>query len=513
MRKFILHLAGLSLIIFATAAKASPPDIVVIMTDDMGFSDPGCFGGEIPTPHLDSLAQNGLRLPHCYNGGMCVVSRTSLLTGQWWPQGRRDFKRLDLLPERLHTAGYRTGLIGKWHLPGHPMDHGFDHFFGFLGGFADHFNGSKDYQLDRKPFRDFGPEFYSSSNFATRAIHFVESTPKEKPLFLFLAFQAPHNPLQAPPEDIQKHRGKYLKGWQATPDARIKRQRELGIISENTSLPSPPLNLPDWASLSDAQRDLEDLRMATYAAMVEIIDRETGRLIHSLESNGRLENTLLIFLSDNGADPFSVADATMLSQGKLPGSRSSNYQPGTGWAYASVTPWRLYKISQHAGGVTTGAIVHWPATIQNPGSIQPEAISFNDFLPTLTEAAGTASSGTDGVSFLPMLHGKPWKRKQPMFFQFADNRAVRTEEHTLVTVDGGPWELYHTTLDPLETTDLSEKQPTTTQELSILWDTWWHHQNNGKPYRPESTANDPNYSPQGDRGTGKPYTPSATPEP
>ena len=176
------------------------------MTDDMGFSDPACFGGEIPTPRLDRLAASGLRLTRCRNAGMCVTSRASLLTGRWWPSALRGFAETDLLPEKLRASGYRTALIGKWHLKGHPLDHGFDHFFGFLGGFADHFAGSPDYRLDRDPFKDFGTNYYSSSYLADRAISFVESTPRAQPLFLILAFQAPHNPLQAPPEAIARHR-------------------------------------------------------------------------------------------------------------------------------------------------------------------------------------------------------------------------------------------------------------------------------------------------------------------
>ncbi|MFK7850954.1 MAG: sulfatase-like hydrolase/transferase [Akkermansiaceae bacterium] len=500
------------LLSIAANSQASSPNIVVVMTDDMGFSDLGCFGGEISTPNLDKLADRGLRLTRCYNAGMCVTSRTSLLTGRWWPEGQRKFERTDLLPEILHAAGYRTGLIGKWHLKGHPMDHGFDHFFGFLGGFADHFSGSPDYHLDRKPFKNFGPNYYSSSSFTDRAIRFVEQTPSEQPLFLFLAFQAPHNPLQAPTEDIKRHRGNYTEGWQALRDKRTNRQRELGIIGKNTPLPTPPLNLPDWDEITPAQRDLEDLRMATYAAMVEIIDRETGRLVDSLERTGRAKDTIFIFLSDNGSDSFSVADKAMLQRGKLPGEHASNYQPGTGWAYATVAPWRLYKISQHAGGVTTGAIIHWPKGIRNTGQIQDEALHFTDFLPTLSDAAGIKTSDSDGFSFLPLLQGDPWQRDQPMFFQFADNRAVRTSRHTLVAVDGGKWELYDSIADPLETKDISQSNQAEVARLSAMWEKWWNGQNNGKAYTPKSTANSPHYSPQGDRGSGKKYIPSAMPK-
>jgi arylsulfatase A-like enzyme len=511
MPPILQRLAAASLALCLVCRGASQPDIVIIMADDMGFSDPACFGGEIPTPSLDRLAASGIRLTHCRNAGMCVASRASLLSGRWWPSALRGFEKADLLPEKLHDGGYRTALIGKWHLKGHPLDQGFDHFFGFLGGFADHFTGSSDYFLDRRPFRDFKPDDYSTVSFADRAIGFVESTPRDQPLFLMLAFQAPHNPLQAPPEAIARLRGKYSAGWKAVRENRIRRQTDLGLLAPGTPLPDYPENLPDWASLNPQQRDLEDLRMATYAAMIEIIDRETGRLADALERTGRAKNTLLVFLSDNGADPFSVADAAMLAKGKLPGDRASNFQPGLGWAHAANAPWRLNKISQHSGGVTTGAILRWPAGIPNPGSINATPVHFVDLMPTMLAAAQITPAETDGVSFLPLIQGKPWQRGQPMFFQYADNRAIRTPERTLVEVDGGGWELYDTTRDPLETSDLASERPAEVRQLADAWSQWWHRQNQGRPYRPESTANSPHYSPQGDRGSGKPYQPSEMP--
>lgn len=511
MTSLLPQIAAASLALCAACHGAGRPDIVIVMADDMGFSDPACFGGEISTPRLDRIAASGLRLTQCRNAGMCVTSRASLLSGRWWPDALRGFEETELLPEKLRASGYRTALIGKWHLKGHPLDHGFDHFFGFLGGFADHFAGSTDYRLDRRPFRDFKPGDYSTVNFTDRAIRFLESTPREQPLFLLLAFQAPHNPLQAPPEAIELHRGKYSAGWKAVREKRIRRQIELGILPPDTPLPPFPENLPDWDSLTPQQRDLEDLRMATYAAMIEIIDRETGRLADALENAGREKNTLFVFLSDNGADPFSVADAAMLGKGKLPGDRASNFQPGLGWAHAANAPWRLHKISQHAGGVTTGAILRWPATIPNPGGIHMTPVHFVDLMPTLLAAANIAPAETDGTSFLPLLQGKPWQRGQPMFFQHADNRAIRTADRTLVEVDGEGWELFDTTSDPLETTDLAPARPEEVRQLSATWNEWWLKQNQGRPYRRKSTANSPHYSPQGDRGSGKTYKPSEMP--
>lgn len=241
------------------------PNIIIILADDMGYSDPGCYGGELTTPALNRLANEGVRLTRFQNSAMCVCSRASLLTGNYWPKSIPEFRRTKLLPEILHESGYRTALVGKWHLQGDPMDRGFDHFFGFLGGFGDHFAGSKDFRLDREPFTAFGPDYYSSDTFTDRAIQFIQS-PKsgqeDQPFFLYLSFQAPHNPLQAPKADILKHRGKYAGGWQAVREARFKRQMEMGIVPANAKLPDYPKNLPAWESLSPEQRDLEiDFRL------------------------------------------------------------------------------------------------------------------------------------------------------------------------------------------------------------------------------------------------------------
>lgn len=496
---------------FARTEKA--PDIVFILADDMGYSDAACFGGELMTPQLDRLATSGVRMTRCFNAGMCVTSRTSFLTGRWWPSGSRRFKQDQLLSEQLKAGGYQTALIGKWHLPGHPMDHGFDHFFGFLGGFASHFDGAADYHLDRKPFKDFGKGYFSTDAFAERATRFIDrSVTKhpDQPFFLYLSFQAPHNPLQAPRAQIESHRGKYRSGWQAIREARFSRQKELGIVDEDAALPDYPDNLPKWEALTDAQRDLEDLRMATYAAMVEGIDSAVGKVVDRLKAHRRLDNTLLVFMSDNGADPFSSADPAMLAHGKLPGDRGSNYQPGFGWAYACGTPWRLYKISQHAGGVTTGGIFHWPAEMKEKGLIRHDAVHFVDLMPTFLNAAGFPSEARAGESFLPVLKGDPWKRRAPMFFQYMDNRAVRNDHWTLVEVDGAGWELYDTRTDPLETTNLAEAQPKVVQQLSSRWSDWWKRET-GKAYVPKSTATGPHYTPQGDRGTGRRYQPSSMP--
>lgn len=493
------------------AAPSTQPNIILIVADDLGYSDLGCYGGEIETPNLDRLASGGLRLTRFCNGGMCVTSRASLMTGRWWPIALRTFGNCRTLPERLNEQGYRTGLIGKWHLNGHPMDHGFDHFFGFLNGFADHFAGNQQYQLDRQPFRDFGPNYYSSDAFTDRAIEFIDREEEPNPFMLMLSFQAPHNPLQAPDKEIAKYRGKYVSGWQAIREARFARQKMLGIVSDHAKLPAYPQNLPQWDQLTDAQRDLEDLRMAVYAAMVDRMDQGIGRLMKTLEAKGVSENTLVLFISDNGTDSFSVADQGMLAQKKLPGDRGSNYQPGTGWAYASVTPWRLYKISQHAGGVTSGAILNWPAKVTDPGGVRSQLVHVVDVLPTLTSVSGQTQDEGAGESFVSLFADPGWKRTRPLFFQYMDNRAIRTSQWTLAEVDDSGWELFDGENDPGETTDIARQHPATVDTLSDEWATWWKETKQTDSYQPTSTATGPHYAPQGDRGSGRRYVPSSMP--
>ncbi len=494
------------------------PNIILIVADDLGYSDLGCYGGEINTPALDGMARSGVRLSNMYNAGMCVISRSSLLTGQWWPKTGYGIENGTNVAQNLKKEGYRTGVVGKWHLQGEPNDKGFDYFFGFLGGYSSYFEGSKDYRLNKEPFNSFDEGFYSTEVFTDHAVSFIENNKSKQPFFLYLSYQAPHNPLQAPKEEILKYRGSYLEGWQAIREARIKNQIKFGIIDAGTPLPEYPDNLPDWDTLTPEQKDLEDLRMSVYAAMVERMDKGIERLLLALEKNDQEENTLVLFISDNGTDSFSVMDDEMLKRNLLPGDVGSNYQPGTGWAYASVAPNRLYKISQHNGGVKTGAIAYWPKGIKNTNKIYTEPLHVVDVLPTLMDLAhigdkGTVTSGNlDGSSFVSLLKGGKFKRTSSLYFQFMDNRAIRSNNWSLVEVDGSGWELYNVRKDPLEVNDLSGVMPKKVKKLTKNWLHWWTAVSNKGSYEPENTATSPHYSPQGDRGTGEPYIPSAMPK-
>lgn len=497
---------------------SSDPNIIIIITDDQGYSDIGCYGGELNTPNLDRLANEGMRLSHFYNSAMCIASRSCLMTSNYPVSSMPEFDQMAVIPEYLRKEGYENALIGKWHLPGSPMDRGFDHFFGFLGGFSDHFSGSHDYRLNRNIYNDFDEDYYSTDVFTEHALSFIDSVASSKesaPFFLMLSYQAPHNPLQAPHEEIMKHRGKYLSGWQSVREARFERQKELGLVPVDAELPKYPENLPQWDDLSKAQKDLEDLRMAVFAAMVEGIDNGVGQVMAALKKYDIADNTLVLFMSDNGTDSFSVMDSVLLKKNILPGDRNSNFQPGRGWAYASVTPWRLYKISQHGGGVTTGAIAWWPDGLNaDAGSIVSTPVHKVDLLPTIMDVVNSkfSTDSVSGESFLPLLKGEKWKREKPLFFQFADNRAIRTKKWTLVEVDDAGWELFHTPDDPFENHNLAQEYPDTVRYLSDMWNKWYRNESGGRKYTPDSTDDSPHYSPQGDRGSGKYYKPSAMPE-
>lgn len=501
------------------AYTQTKPNIIFILADDLGYSDIGAYGGEIRTPNLDKLAHEGVKLTNMHNASMCILSRSSVLSGKWWPRAGKGIVNGENIAQELQRSGYKTGIVGKWHLNGEPNEKGFDYFFGFLSGFSNYFKGSIDYRINQDPFLDFGPNFYSTDAFTEKAIDFIKpSIEDKKPFFLFLTYQSPHNPLQAPKEDVMKYRGGYLKGWQAIRDARIKNQIKFGIVNPETPIPAYPQNLPDWDSLTPEQKDLEDLRMSVYAAMVEKMDAGIGKLMSALEINGQKDNTFIVFLSDNGSDSFSVLDNYLLNRGLLPGDLESNFQPGTGWAYAMVSPYRLYKISQHGGGITTGAIAWGPGIFKQSNTINSSPLHVVDLVPTvldLVEKAGHKTFFSDslsGKSFLPLLNGKRFKRKSPMYFQYMDNRAIRTTNWDLVEVDENGWELYNIKKDPFEVNDLSKKYPERVQKLQKAWLNWWKTEEKTEAYIPKSTKKDVNYKPQGDKGSGEVYVPSAMPK-
>ncbi|WOO43308.1 arylsulfatase [Rubellicoccus peritrichatus] len=463
------------------------PDIICILVDDMGYSDLGCYGGEIETPNLDRLASEGLRFTQFYNASKCEPTRASLMSGRYWPETGLGLKHGHTIGEVLQEADYTTFAIGKWHLDGHPMDRGFDHYFGHLSGASAFFPPlNPSFYLDRDKFSTNDAEFYTTDAFTDYAIEFIKNSKEEdpdKPFFLYLAYNAPHNPLQAPDEDIAKYRGKYLRGWDEIRKSRYERLLQLGIIKPGTKLSPQPNNIPDWDSLSPEQQDLEDLRMAVYAAMIDRLDQNIGRLMDYLK-NAHLDNDLLVvFLSDNGGSPFSRTDANMLARNLLPGDARSNWEIGTAWANVSNTPFRLYKRNQHEGGIATPCIVWWSDNIESPGDITEQTAHIIDLLPTFMEVANIEEAELSemdknlaplpGYSLLPILAGEERQPHEFIYFQLFDHRAIRSENWKLVAVDGKPWELYNLTEDRSETNDLSHENSAIAYSLDREWNRWW----------------------------------------
>ena len=497
------------------AEKKNPPNIVLIVADDLGYSDLGCYGGEIETPNLDSLAKDGLRLTRFYNTGRCCPSRASLLTGQYPHRVGIGHKVADLgrpgyrgfiskesltIAQVLKDQNYRSFISGKWHLgTPDPTTHGFDEFFGTLVSAQTFWNP---HHYMRTPAgrqaRRYAPnQFYGTDAVTDHAIDFLtlaRETPKQ-PWFLYVAYHAPHFPLHARQQDIAKYEGKYTVGWDVIRDQRLKKMKELGIVSQNTKL-TPRSRYwnygetktgtnPEWSSLSaDRRTDLAQ-RMAIYAAMVDRVDQNIGRILNDLTKAGELENTLVLFLSDNGAcaewDPFGFdiksSNNNILHKGeqlKQMGSPETYHSVGSAWANASNTPWRLQKHFNHEGGINSPCIIHWPAGNVRRGAIADQPTHLIDLMPTIVDAAGVNYTGKlkmVGESLIPLFQEETqWDRA--LFFEHEGNRAVHDKNWKLVSLRDKPWELYDMTTDRTELNNLATQHPDVVQKLSTQWNHW-----------------------------------------
>ena len=491
----------------ASAEEPTRPNLVVIMADDMGFSDIGCFGGEISTPNLDRLAANGVRLTQFYNTGRCCPTRASLLTGRYAQQagvgwmtseGRnrgQDFgypgytgelnRTSVTFAEVLAGAGYRTLMTGKWHVGTFtgmwPMDRGFERYYGLVRGGSNHFKPHPDKLLveGRRPVAP-GEDFYTSDSFTDAAISYVRESRErsEDPFLLYLAFTAPHWPMHAPDEDIERYRGKYDTGWEPVRAARFERMKELGILHAESAL--SPLDVKPFSETDPERREVLAHRMAIYAAMVDRLDQNVGRLVATLEELGVLDDTLILFFADNGG----CAEGGLMggSPDEMVGGREGYFLTyGKGWANASNTPFRLYKHWVHEGGIASPFIAHWPAGIEAKGELRRDPCHLIDVAPTLYELAGARYpknhggreiGGLEGVSLLKTLRGEALERATPIFFEHEGNRAVRTGPWKLVSRHGKPWELFDLSTDRSETHDLVTEHPERLAELTALYDAW-----------------------------------------
>lgn len=510
----------------AHAAAPARPNIVVILADDMGFSDLGCYGSELATPHLDALAAGGLRFTQFYNSARCSPTRASLLTGldphqtgvgvlanDAKPDGTSSAHadagpgyiqhlndRSITLAEALRPAGYGTYMTGKWHVGAFgthqwPQGRGFDRFYGVLAGTVSYFRPDAERPLidgDKKLPPPTDPNYYTTDVFTDYALKFLTEHDTKKPFFLYLAFNAPHYPLHARPADIEKFTGKFRAGWDKLREERFARQQKLGIFDASMQLTPRDESVRAWDKLTEEQKTQTDRRMAVYAAQIYRLDLNVGRLVAQLRAKGQLDNTLIIFLSDNGAsnepgpdlgggDFANINHPDKRGQG---GKKGSTY--GAGWANLSNTPFRRFKSMLHEGGITAPFIVHWPAGLKTkPGSITRSPAYLTDIMPTVLEVSGAQYPATfrgqtpfalEGKSLGPIFQTGTRPTREWFYWEQYDNRAVRRGDWKAVRPAPGKsgWELYDLSKDRAEQNNLAAKHPEIVKDLTEAWDRWAH---------------------------------------
>lgn len=484
------------------------PNIIIILVDDMGYSDVGCYGGEIDTPNIDRLAAEGLRFTRFHNYGRCCPTRASLMTGRHphqvgighmtEPPGEplgitgpyQGFlnDNCTTIAEVLSRAGYHTLMTGKWHLgmsdrSNWPRQRGFDRYFGCLSGAINYFKpgGNRGLTLDNTPVEP-SEDFYATDTFTDYACRFIGESLEEddeRPFFLYLAYNAPHWPLNSKWKEFLKYKGKYRDGWEALMKKRLAKQIALGLFPE-TIVPAPHEG-PKWESLSDKQREDLDSIMAAYAGCIDSIDQNIGTLLNHLDRLNQRDNTIIFFLSDNGA----CQEGGVLGKGSLemvknpPLETTGGVRLGQAWANACNTPFRLYKHYIHEGGACTPMIVSWPAGIPSStnGGFVRQFAYLPDFMATCIDLAAASYPANippcEGVSLRPLLEGsREPVHHEPVFWEHEGNAGVLHGKWKLVRVYHQPWELYDLDTDRAEMHDLSDTHPEIRDELIRRWTTW-----------------------------------------
>lgn len=495
----------------------SRPNVVLVLADDLGYSDLGCYGGEIHTPNLDALARGGVRLTRFTTTARCSPSRASLLTGLHphqtgigvltdddgpggYPGSLND--RCVTVAEVLGAHGYGTYLSGKWHLSHEkrvpsaswPTRRGFQHFYGTLSGGGSHYAPMGLYR-DEEELRP-GPDFYFTDAITDAAVDFLRAHPADRPVLCYVAYTAPHFPLQAREADIARCVDRYRAGWDVVRRRRIEKMRAEGVFTAEAA-PRDPLVGP-WADAPD--KEWEARRMAVYAAMVEVMDRGIGRIVDELRASGRLDDTVFVFLSDNGGSseefpprlggepgpgarvvPAATRDGAPVHVGRHPGRPPGGEDTfafcGVEWAHVSNAPFRMHKRWVHEGGVASPFVVHWPRGLgERAGTISRAPHYLPDVLPTLLEITGAAYPShlppPEGTSMLASLRGGPGDATRCQFYEHVGNAAVRRGDWKLVRDYPGEWELYDIAADPAELHDVAAENPALVRELAYAWAEW-----------------------------------------
>ena len=486
------------------------PNIIYIIVDDMGYSDLGCYGGEIDTPNIDSLAAGGLSFRHFYNNAKCETTRASVMSGLYHGRGLNTSAGATLA-EALKPVGYQNYAVGKWHLGSGssiPVRQGFDHFYGIYGGFSNYFpaeigTGIKRDTASNNEFVsaypdssfntstgtvstqiEFPDDYYMTDGLGDNAVTFIQdavTNHPDNPFFMYLAFNAPHTPLQAPVALIDKYRnnGTYDSGWDQLRQDKFNRQKALGLIDPQWKLPELRDDIPQWSSLTAAEQDAEIHRRAVYAAMMDSVDQNVGKVLQQLAASGIADDTLVIFTGDNGAQAFDNTP----NRNQSPSAQDSRWSMGPAWAAFSNAPFRYYKQSQHQGGICTPLIARWPATIA-PGTITDQPGHVVDIMATfvdiadadydsLTKDNGQPVPPMDGASLLPIFEGETRPVADFWGFEFgASEFGVIQGDWKLVAFSSGPWRLYDLKNDRTETNNLRFNNPDKVEELAILYDSW-----------------------------------------
>jgi arylsulfatase len=515
-------LLGLIAVNWVFGAAETRPNIIVILSDDVGYSDLGCFGSEIATPHLDALAAGGLRFTQFYNTARCCPTRASLLTGlyphqagvgymtdrapysataminEWYAGDLRSDTAT--LGEVLRGAGYGTYAVGKWHVTkdieenasrhNWPLQRGFDHFYGILPGASNYFTPASLSRDNTRLQYDADPEypvkeFYLTDAFSDHAVKFVNTHSKEqpgKPFFMYLAYTAAHWPMQARPADIARYQGKYDGGYTPIRQARFARMQQLGLLDRAWALS------PQWGDWGKVERkDWEARCMEVYAAMIDSMDQGIGRLVAALRTNGKLDNTLILYLQDNGACAENIGrnpgggKAKAKGPAPMPGPAESYLGYGEAWANVSSTPFRLYKHFVHEGGIGAPLIAHWPKGIVRRGEIEPQPGHLIDIMTTCvdvaratypTERDGRKIQPMEGRSLVPAFGGRRIER-EALFWEHEGNRALRVGDWKLVAKGAdGPWELYDLRRDRTEMNNRATTEPARVREMVATWNRW-----------------------------------------
>jgi arylsulfatase A-like enzyme len=530
------------------ALAASRPNVVVIMADDMGYSDSGCFGGEILTPNLDALAARGIRFTQFYNSARCCPTRAALLTGVYPHQagvGHMTWKKLDLpgyrsdlsthtptIAELLKPAGYGTYMTGKWHVTWNdlpdkprknwPRQRGFDRFYGMITGSGSYYD-PRMLVRDDEPISPAGDlqykpagQYYFTDAIADQSVRYIrehDAAGTDKPMFLYVAFTAPHWPLHAPEETIVKYKGKYDGGYEVVRAARWERMTKMGLVDASWELSPAPQT---WAEQKN--KAWEARCMEVYAAQIDRMDAGIGKIVGALKETGRLENTLILFLQDNGAcaetngrvagrpgkdanpQPHKATDPQWMSRPRetrdgrpirsgpkvMAGADDTFIAYGENWANVSNTPFREYKHEVHEGGISTPLVACWPAGIHRAaGTFEKTPGHVIDLAATIAELAGTKlpelfngepTTPFQGESLVPLLKGESggeFARRRPIFFEHEGNRAVRDGRWKLVAKGvKGAWELYDLVADRTEMHDLAKDQPERVKKMAAAWQRW-----------------------------------------